>query len=184
MSWPGPSGAAEASGSAPLVLPPPPAGLGPPTPTAAGAVSAPCSETFPNPEAFLTELLEKGIRVSLWQLPCVAKGTVHYGTARARGFIPSKSERQELGSNLSAVEFDGTIDFTNPEATAWYQGLLERLLRMGASVIKTDFGEEIEENAEYRGAPYRLLHNLYPLLYQRSTRWSVLGVPLLCESSP
>jgi alpha-D-xyloside xylohydrolase len=125
-------------------------------------------ETFPNPEAFLAELLEKGIRVSLWQLPCVAKGTVHYGTAKARGFIPSKGERQELGSNFSAVEFDGTIDFTNPEATAWYQGLLERLLRMGASVIKTDFGEAIEEDAEYRGTPYRLLHNLYPLLYQKA----------------
>jgi len=125
-------------------------------------------ENFPDPEAFIAELSERGIRVSLWQLPCVVAGTEHYETARALGYIPEKRERAELGSNFSAVEFDGTIDFTNPEATAWYQGLLERLLRMGAAVIKTDFGEAIEENAEYRGAPYRLLHNLYPLLYQRA----------------
>ncbi|MCX7038115.1 MAG: alpha-xylosidase [Spirochaetes bacterium] len=125
-------------------------------------------DNFPDPQAFLAQLSERGIRVSLWQLPCVAAGTEHYETAMARGYIPAKRERSALGSNFSAVEFDGTIDFTNPEATAWYQGLLERLLRMGAAVIKTDFGEAIEENAEYRGAPYRLLHNLYPLLYQRA----------------
>jgi len=129
-------------------------------------------ETFPDPEALLAELREQGFRVSLWQLPCVAKGTLHYETARARGYIPAKSGADPLGSNFSTVEFEGAIDFTNPEATTWYQGLLERLLKMGAAVIKTDFGESIEENAAFHGAPYRLLHNLYALLYQRAA-WEV-----------
>ena len=73
-----------------------------------------------------------------------------------------------MGSNFSEVEFDGNIDFTNPEAVRWYQGLLARLLELGVAVIKTDFGEVIEEHASYYGMPYRTLHNLYALLYQKA----------------
>lgn len=79
-----------------------------------------------------------------------------------------KSDQVDLGSNFSDVEFDGAIDFTNPEALRWYQGLLERLLTLGASVIKTDFGEAIEPHADYYGMTYAKLHNLYGLLYQKA----------------
>ena len=37
----------------------------------------------------------------------------------------------------------GLVDFTNPEATAWYQQKLEALLDMGVDCFKTDFGERI-----------------------------------------
>ena len=36
---------------------------------------------------------------------------------------------------------DAIIDFSNPEAVAWYGAQIEGLIRMGASSIKTDFGE-------------------------------------------
>jgi len=111
---------------------------------------------------------ELGIRISLWQLPCIAKGTKYYDIANANRYVAPKSEQVSLGSNFSDVEFDGAIDFTNPAAATWYQGLLERLLGMGAAVIKTDFGEAIEPNADYYGMPYAKLHNLYGLLYQKA----------------
>jgi alpha-D-xyloside xylohydrolase len=60
-----------------------------------------------------------------------------------------------------------TLDFTNPQAVAWYRSLLEPLLRMGAAAFKTDFGEEVDEGAGYAGMDGRRLHNLYALLYQQ-----------------
>lgn len=125
-------------------------------------------EKFPAPEKYFAEMEAQGIKVSLWQLPCVSKGTKYYEEALANRYFAPKSENVALGSNFSEVEFDGNIDFTNPKAVVWYQGLLERLLKMGAAAIKTDFGEVIEQNAAYQGLPYRKLHNLYALLYQKA----------------
>ncbi|MGE4526273.1 MAG: alpha-xylosidase [Sphaerochaeta sp.] len=123
---------------------------------------------FPQPEAYLKEMEEQGIKISLWQLPCIAKDTKHYATAQNHRYVAPKSEHVSLGSNFSEVEFDGNIDFTNPEAVRWYQSLLAPLLELGVAVIKTDFGEVIEEHASYYGMPYRKLHNLYALLYQKA----------------
>jgi alpha-D-xyloside xylohydrolase len=39
---------------------------------------------------------------------------------------------------------------------------------MGVSAIKTDFGESIDLQADYHGMDAKLLHNLYPLLYQKA----------------
>ena len=35
------------------------------------------------------------------------------------------------------------VDFTNPEAAAWYSSKLEALVDMGVDCFKTDFGERI-----------------------------------------
>ncbi len=126
------------------------------------------AENFPEPEKYLKEMEDKGIKISLWQLPCIGKDTLHYKTATENRYIAPKSKGSSLGSNFSDVEFNGFIDFTNPEAVKWYQGLLERLLKMGAAVIKTDFGEAIEEDVDYQNLPYRKLHNIYGLLYQKA----------------
>ncbi|MDT4761058.1 alpha-xylosidase [Sphaerochaeta sp. PS] len=123
---------------------------------------------FPDPESFLKEMDELGIKISLWQLPSIAKGTKHYATAMENRYVAPKSEHIALGSNFSEVEFDGNIDFSNPAAVRWYQGLLEHLFELGVAVIKTDFGEVIDENTDYFGMPYRTLHNLYALLYQKA----------------
>jgi alpha-D-xyloside xylohydrolase len=111
---------------------------------------------------------DKGIKISLWQLPFIVKDTKHHETALRNKYIGLKNRNMSLGSVFSEVEFSGTIDFTNPEAVTWYQGLIGRLLKMGAAAIKTDFGETIEEDAEYYGMPYKKLHNLYALLYQKA----------------
>lgn len=126
-------------------------------------------ERFPDPEAFIRGLKDNGFRVSLWQLPYVAENAEQIDEARKNDYIgPLKKKQVSEGSNFSALDYAGTIDFTYPEATAWYKGLLRRLLDMGVVCIKTDFGENIHMDAIYKGMKPELLNNLYALLYQKA----------------
>lgn len=126
-------------------------------------------ERFPDPEGFIRGLKEKGYRVTLWQLPYVAEDAEQIDEARANHYICTLTKQQESeGSNFSALDYAGTIDFTDPAATAWYKGLLKRLLDMGVAAIKTDFGENIHMDAVYKNMTPELLNNLYALLYQKA----------------
>ncbi|GAI00808.1 unnamed protein product, partial [marine sediment metagenome] len=63
----------------------------------------------------------------------------------------------------------GCIDFTNPKAVQIYQKWLRKLFKLGAKVIKTDFGEDAPvDGIYYDGTPGYQMHNLYPLLYNRA----------------
>jgi len=126
-------------------------------------------ERFPDPEGFVHRLLSKGFRVSLWQLPYIAKGAEQLEEARENNYIGRVLQEQDSeGSNFSALDYAGTIDFTYDRATKWYKDLLRRLLRMGVKCIKTDFGENIHLDAVYHGMTPERLNNLYALLYQRA----------------
>ena len=126
-------------------------------------------ERFPNPEAFMREMLEQGFRISLWQTPNIGPGNKLLEEAQAKRYLaPLKSDSASSASDFSAQGVAGQIDFSNPAAVAWYQGLVERLLRMGASAIKTDFGENLAFAGDFYGLPAEKLHNLYGLLYQRA----------------
>lgn len=124
-------------------------------------------ERFPDPAGYMKEMLKRGFRVSLWQTPSMSKQTHVYEYARDHGFLPAKTGVADA-SALGEYEYSGRIDFTNPAAVEWYQGMLRKLLEMGAAAIKTDFGEQIEMQASYHGMPAAKLHNLYALLYQKA----------------
>ena len=126
-------------------------------------------ERFPDPEGFIKNLKDNGYRVSLWQLPYVAENAEQIDEARANDYIAPLTKVQDSeGSNFSTLDYAGTIDFTYPEATEWYKGLLKRLLDMGVVCIKTDFGENIHMDAKYKNMSPELLNNLYALLYQKA----------------
>jgi len=129
-------------------------------------------ERFPDPAAFLKRLKDNGFRVSLWQLPYVSEGAVQLQEALDNKYIATNKNRISGGSNFSTTDYAGTIDFSSPKATAWYQGLLKNLLDMGVVCIKTDFGEDIHLDASYENATPEMLHNIYPLLYQKAA-WEI-----------
>jgi alpha-D-xyloside xylohydrolase len=129
-------------------------------------------ERFPDPVAFLKRLKDNGFRVSLWQLPYVAEGAAQLQEALDNKYIATNKNRISGGSNFSTTDYAGTIDFSGEKAKAWYQGLLKNLLDMGVVCIKTDFGEDIHMDAVYENATPELLHNIYPLLYQKAA-WEI-----------
>lgn len=125
-------------------------------------------QTFPDPPGYFRAMRAQGYRVSLWQNPSIAKDTLHYETAVKNRYLAPIADAGSSGSDFGSGEYGGNIDFSNPDAVRWYQGLLQNLLEMGASAIKTDFGESIHEKADYFGLPWRRLHNRYALLYQKA----------------
>ena len=126
-------------------------------------------ERFPDPKGFIHQLKDNGFRVSLWQLPYVAEDAEQIDEARENNYIGPLTKKQDSeGSNFSALDYAGTIDFTYPKAVEWYKGLLKNLLDMGVTCIKADFGENIHMDAEYHGMSPELLNNLYALLYQKA----------------
>jgi len=129
-------------------------------------------ERFPDPKAFIKRLKDMGFRISLWQLPYVAEGAGQLKEALENKYIATNKNRLQGGSNFSSNDYAGTIDFTSPKATKWYQALLKNLLDMGVVCIKTDFGEDIHLDADYETMKPALLHNLYPLLYQKAA-WEI-----------
>jgi alpha-D-xyloside xylohydrolase len=127
-------------------------------------------KNFPNPAGFMKEMRDRGVRVTLWEMPYVGANNVHYDAARTHGYIvPLKSGSTTIAPDSSEQKFAGHLDFSNPATVEWYKSQLERLLKMGASAIKADFGEDIEATADYSGMPWAQLHNLYALLYQKAT---------------
>lgn len=130
-------------------------------------------ERFPDPKGFIQYLKKNGFKVSLWQLPYVAKGAEQLKEAKGNRYIsqPTKAEDTSTGgaSNFSALDYAGTIDFTYKKATEWYKNkLLKPLLDMGVKCIKTDFGENIHMDHSYHAATPERLNNIYALLYQKA----------------
>jgi alpha-D-xyloside xylohydrolase len=131
-------------------------------------------ERFPDPEGFIHRLAAQGFKVSLWQLPYIAQGAEQLAEAKENHYIsestkPAEDADSSASSNFSALDYAGTIDFTNPAATAWYKNsLLKPLLDMGVKCIKTDFGENIHTDHSYHGMSADRLNNIYALLYQRA----------------
>lgn len=126
-------------------------------------------ERFPDPKAFVQGLLKKGFKVSLWQLPYVAEDAEQIDEARKNNYICKLTKQQDSeGSNFSALDYAGTIDFTSEKATNWYKGLLKNLLDMGVKCIKTDFGENIHMDAEYENMSPELLNNLFFFFKQKT----------------
>lgn len=126
-------------------------------------------ERFPDPKGFIKRLADDGFKVTLWQLPYVAKGAAQIDEARENKYIgPLLKEQASEGSNFSTLDYAGTIDFTYDKATEWYKGLLRELLEMGVKCIKTDFGENIHMDATYHSMTPEQLNNIYSLLYQKA----------------
>lgn len=121
-------------------------------------------QKFPDPRQMFSDLRSLGFRISLWQAPYVIKETSVYKEAEKRHALAKNH-----GPFQFMVIYGATpIDFSSPEGVEWYQEKLRNLLELGASVIKTDFGEGIEPPMEFMKYTGRQMHNLYSLLYTKA----------------
>jgi len=91
-----------------------------------------------------------------------------YDDAVANGYLVKKPDGSPyVVFNLPRNE--GIVDFTNPAAVTWYQGLLKQALDDGWDGWMYDFAEYVPQDAVlFNGMTGMEAHDLYPLLYQQT----------------
>jgi len=129
-------------------------------------------DRFPDPSGMVSSMRELGIRVSVWQWPTYSVDNPLFSEAMAAGHLVKRASGYTLTFEGGWGEDAGLLDFSNPDAVAWYQGKLRDVLGLGIAAIKVDFGEGAPPDARYARVAGRSMHNLYPLLYQQAV-WDV-----------
>ncbi|MCK2022447.1 alpha-xylosidase [Microbacterium sp. 22179] len=123
---------------------------------------------FPDPEGMLGRLHDKDLRVCVWINPYIAQRSPLFREAADQGFLVKRADGSVWQWDLWQAGM-GLVDFTNPEATAWYQSKLRALVAQGVDCFKTDFGERIPTDVVWAdGADPERMHNLYTDLYNRA----------------
>jgi alpha-D-xyloside xylohydrolase len=123
---------------------------------------------FPDPEKMLQRLKAKGLKICVWINPYIAQKSYLFAEGMAHDYLVKTQsgdiwqwDRWQAGMAL--------VDFTNPEATLWFQSKLKALLDMGVDCFKTDFGERIPVDVVYHdGSDPVKMHNYYTFLYNKA----------------
>ena len=124
-------------------------------------------EMFPDPKAMLKRLHEKGLEVCVWINPYVAQRSRLFQEGKENGYFIKNRDGSVFQCDLWQPGM-AIVDFTNPAARKWYQGLLKTLFDMGVNNIKTDFGERIPTDCCYcDGSDPIAMHNYYSFLYNK-----------------
>jgi alpha-D-xyloside xylohydrolase len=115
----------------------------------------------------LARLHEKNLHVCVWINPYIAQRSPLFAEAKAAGYLLKRTNGDVWQWDLWQAGM-GLVDFTNPDAAAWYQGKLRVLLDQGVDAFKTDFGERIPLEVDYfDGSSPERMHNYYTQLYNR-----------------
>jgi len=124
------------------------------------------ARTFPDPDGQLRRMHERGLKISAWINPYIAQRSALFAEAAEKGYLVRRADGSVWQWDLWQAGM-GLVDFTNPEACAWYTGHLERLMDQGVDTFKTDFGERIPVDGVvwHDGSDPERMHNFYPQLY-------------------
>ena len=137
-----------------------------------------CPKRYPDPRPTIEALQALGFRICVWEYPLISVKNPRFAELAARGWLLRDARTGEayryawdpepFGAVLTQLPESGLLDFTHPEAYAWWRDQHRDLFELGIDMIKADFGEQIEANMlASDGSQGDALHNIYALLYNR-----------------
>ncbi|XP_068226650.1 LOW QUALITY PROTEIN: myogenesis-regulating glycosidase-like [Palaemon carinicauda] len=99
-------------------------------------------ERFPDPASLIDDLHGRGFRVTLWIHPFINDNCESYIYADEKGYFVKDSTGVTQKTHWWQGRSAGIIDFTNPEAVAWWtQRLVDIQTSTGIDSFKFDAGE-------------------------------------------
>jgi alpha-D-xyloside xylohydrolase len=136
---------------------------------------------YPDPAAALERIKRHGLKVCVWEYPYVSVHSPLFAQLAVQGFLlktrsgepcviawDTSPASSPFSGVLTPLQPSGIVDFTNPEAYAFWRDAHQALFKAGVDVIKSDFGEHVPDDAvAHNGDDGARLHNVYPLLYNR-----------------
>ncbi|KAK2629498.1 hypothetical protein QTJ16_000318 [Diplocarpon rosae] len=129
------------------------------------------TEIFPDPKAHIARLKASGLvkKICVWVNPYLGQASPVFKFAASRGYLLKRKNGDIFQWDLWQAGM-GIVDFTNPEACAWYTSCLEGLFDKGVDAIKTDFGERIPTiDVQWFDSSLnpQKMHNYYAFLYNK-----------------
>jgi alpha-glucosidase (family GH31 glycosyl hydrolase) len=124
---------------------------------------------YPDLPGMISQLHSMNLKVLGYLNPFLYPGWQGYSEAQQKGYLVQTSGGQPY---LQPWTFGqrAHLDFTNPEATRWWQSRVDyALTEVGFDGAMLDFGEDAPTDGRYAGvsAGY-LMDNMYSLLYHRA----------------
>ena len=133
---------------------------------------------YPDPRPVVEQLKALDFRICVWEYPLVSVRNRLFDELAGKGWLLKDARTGEacryqwdmepFGPVLTPLPESGLLDFTHPEAYAYWRERHRELFELGVDMIKPDFGEQVESHmVAHDGARGDELHNVYALLYNR-----------------
>ena len=136
---------------------------------------------FDDPKRILSTLKSFNLKVCVWEYPYISVHNPLFAEFEAKGWLLKSANGKAyvfdwvkdptddpFGKVLTPLPPSGVLDFTHQDAAQWWADSHNKLFDDGVDVMKTDFGEQVEDDMiASNGDSGRRLHNVYPLLYNR-----------------
>jgi alpha-D-xyloside xylohydrolase len=136
---------------------------------------------FKDARATLAALKAEDLKVCVWEYPYISVHSPLFAELEGKGWLLTDGQGKArvfdwvkdpgdnpFGSVLTPLPPSGVVDFTHPDAAGWWADEHQKLFADGVDVMKTDFGEQVEDDMmAANGDSGRRQHNVYPLLYNR-----------------
>ena len=134
---------------------------------------------FDDPAAVINQLKADNFKVCIWEYPLVSVEHPLFAEMAKKGWLLKdkrtgkayqyKWDMSAFAEVLTPLPESGIVDFTHPDAYAFWLASHKPLFDLGIDMIKADFGEQVEDDnmLAYNGDSGNRLHNVYSFLYNK-----------------
>lgn len=133
---------------------------------------------YPNPKETLQKLHDLNFKVCIWEYPLISTANPRFEEWSQNEWLLKDAatgqthiyewEAEPFGEVLTPLPDSGILDFTHPDAYAFWRDAHKQLFDVGVDMIKADFGEQISDDVvAHNGETGRALHNVYAFLYNK-----------------